>query len=166
MADVPLPLFLEQAKFAERQQPNIFQAFRGKENMNEDRYNLSKLLEVFVVRQLAAEMAPSDPVIINALSPGFCQSTLFRHAPGFLRAVLEIGVRILGRTSEMGSRALMAAAAAGRETHGRYMDNCKLRDPSRFVLSEEGQRVQKRVYDELMEVLEGVQPGVTKNIRA
>lgn len=144
----------------------MFEAFRGRENMNEDRYNLSKLLEVFVVRQLASEMAPSDPVIINALSPGFCQSTLFRHAPGFLRAILEIGVRIIGRTSEMGSRALMAAAAAGRETHGGYMDQCKPRDPSKFVMSEEGQQVQERVYKELMEVLEGVQPGITKNVRA
>lgn len=133
--------------------------------MNEDRYNLSKLLEVFVVRQLASEMAPNDPVIINALSPGFCQSTLFRHAPGFLRAVLEIGVRIIGRTSEMGSRSLLAAAAAGRDTHGRYMDNCKLRDPGPFVLSEEGQQLQERVYNELMEVLEGIQPGITKNVR-
>lgn len=134
--------------------------------MNEDRYNLSKLLEVFIVRQLASEMAPNDPVIINALSPGFCRSTLFRHAPGFLRAILEIGVRIIGRSSEVGSRALMSAAAAGRETHGGYMDNCKPRDPSKFVMSDEGQQLQKRVYNELMEVLEDIQPGITKNVRA
>ena len=134
--------------------------------MNEDRYNTSKLLEVFVVRQLASEMAPNDPVIINALTPGLCRSTLFRHASGFLRAVLEIGVRIIGRTSEVGSRALMSAAAAGKESHGGYMDNCKLRDPGPFVLSEEGVQVQKRLYGELLEVLEDVQPGITKNIRA
>ena len=134
--------------------------------MNEDRYNASKLLEVFIVRQLASEMAPNDPVIINALSPGFCHSTLFRHAPGILRAVLEVGVRIIGRTSEMGSRALMSAATAGKESHGKYMDNCKIRDPSKFVLSEEGVQAQQRVYNELLQILEGIQPGITKNVRS
>lgn len=134
--------------------------------MNEDRYNTSKLLEVFIVRQLASEMALNDPVIINALSPGLCRSSLFRHSGGFLRAVLEIGVRIIGRTSEVGSRSLMSAAAGGKETHGGYMDNCKLRDPGPFVTGEEGKQVQKRVYDQLLEVLEGVQPGITKNVRA
>ncbi|KAK2599578.1 hypothetical protein N8I77_011319 [Diaporthe amygdali] len=154
------------AKFSERHQPKIFEAFKGKENMNEDRYNTSKLLEVFIVRQLASEMASNDPVIVNALSPGFCNSTIFRHAPWLLQGVLQVAVRLIGRTSEMGSRTLMSAAAASRETHGRYMDNCKLRDPSKFVLSEEGAQVQERVYKELMEVLEGIQPGITKNVRA
>lgn len=134
--------------------------------MNEDRYNTSKLLEVFIVRQLASEMAPSDPVIMNALTPGLCRSSLFRHSGGFLRAVLEVGVRIIGRTSEVGSRSLMSAAAGGRETHGGYMDNCKLRDPGPFVTGEEGKKIQKRVYDELLEVLEGIEPGITKNVRA
>ncbi|KAI3398722.1 hypothetical protein diail_8761 [Diaporthe ilicicola] len=154
------------AKFAERHQPRIFEAFKGEQNMNEDRYNTSKLLEVFIVRQLASQMAPNDPVIVNALSPGFCNSTIFRNAPWLLQAILQVGLRLIGRTSEMGSRALMSAAAASKETHGRYMDNCKLRDPSRFVLSAEGAQVQERVYNELMEVLEGIEPGVTKNIRA
>lgn len=133
--------------------------------MTEDRYNTSKLLEVLLVRQLASEMAPNDPVIINALTPGLCRTTFFRHAPGLLRAILEIGVRLVGRTAEVGSRCLMAAAAAGRESHGGYMENCKLKGPGPFIESEEGAQLQKRVYDELLQVLEDVQPGITKNIR-
>ncbi|POS74716.1 dehydrogenase/reductase SDR family member 13 [Diaporthe helianthi] len=153
------------AKFSERHQPNIFDAFKGRASMNEDRYNTSKLLEVLIVRQLASEMVPNDPVIINTLTPGLCRSNLFRHSGGLLRALLEIGVRIIGRSSEVGSRCLISAAAGGRETHGGYMENCKLRDPGPFVTSDEGKKVQKRVYVELLEVLEEVEPGITKNVR-
>jgi retinol dehydrogenase 12 len=134
--------------------------------MNEDRYNTSKLLEVLLVRQLASEMEPNDPVIVNALTPGLCRSSLFRHSGGILRAMLEIGVRLIGRTSEVGSRTLLAAAAAGKESHGGYFDNCKLRDPGPFVLSDEGVQIQRRVFDELLEVLEGIQPGIANKIRA
>lgn len=132
--------------------------------MNEDRYNVSKLLPIWIVRELASRMAPSDPVTINCLNPGFCRTDLFRHAPFPLNYFVKLSLRLLGRTSEMGSRTLMAAAAAGRESHGRYMDSCVVRDPSKLVLSEEGKVLQRRVYRELLRVLEGIEPGITKNI--
>lgn len=133
--------------------------------MNEDRYNVSKLLEIYVVRELAARMAPRDPVIVNALNPGFCHTNLFRHAPFPLSYVVGGGLRLLGRSSEVGARTLMSAAAAGRESHGGYMDSCVLRDPSTaLVASAAGADLQRRVYAELMDILEDVQPGVTKNV--
>lgn len=132
--------------------------------MNEDRYNVSKLLEIFVVRELAAKMAPNDPVIINALNPGFCRTDLFRHAPFPLNYIVGGGLRLLGRSSEVGSRTLMSAAAGDKQSHGKYMDSCVLREPSTLVLSTEGQELQRRVYSELMDILEDIQPGVTKNV--
>lgn len=132
--------------------------------MNEDRYNTSKLLPIWIVRELAARMPSNDPVIINALNPGFCRTDLFRHAPFPLQYIVKLGLRFLGRTSEMGSRTLMAAAAAERESHGGYMDSCVLREPSKLVTGSEGVTLQTRVYNELMEILEDIQPGITKNI--
>lgn len=133
--------------------------------MNEDRYNVSKLLEIFVVRELAVRMDPNDPVIVNSLNPGFCQTDLFRHAPFPLSYIVQGGLRLLGRSSEVGSRTLMAAAAGDKQTtHGKYMDSCVVRDPSALVVSKEGEEVQRRVYSELMDILEGVQAGVTKNV--
>lgn len=132
--------------------------------MNEDRYNTSKLLPIWIVRELAARMPSNDPVIINALNPGFCRTDLFRHAPFPLHYIVKLGLRFLGRTSEMGSRTLMAAAAAERESHGGYMDSCVLREPSKLVTGSEGMALQTRVYNELLEILEDIQPGITKNI--
>lgn len=132
--------------------------------MNEDRYNTSKLLPIWIVRELAAQLPPNDPIIINSLNPGFCNTDIFRHAPFALRFIIRSGLQILGRTSEMGSRTLMAAAAAQRQSHGKYMDSCVLREPSSLVVSEEGRALQKRVYTELMDTLEDIEPGITRNI--
>lgn len=64
----------------------------------------------------------------------------------------------------MGSRTLVAAASAGPETHGMYMVDCKVRDPSAWVRSPQGEKTQAKVWIELLEILEGIQPGIGKNI--
>ena len=64
----------------------------------------------------------------------------------------------------MGSRTLVAAATAGPNSNGIYMTNCKLGEVSRWVRSEKGKEVQRKFYDELLDILEGIEPGVTKNI--
>lgn len=155
---------MEQAKFPQRNESDIFESFKGDKNMSEDRYNTSKLLPIWLVRELESRMAPNDPVIVNCINPGFCRTSLFRHAASPLNYIVEFAVRLLGRTPEMGSRTLMAGAAAGRESHGKYMDSCEVRDPSKLVLSDEGAGLQKRVYEELLRVLETIEPGVTKNV--
>lgn len=156
---------LAQAAFAERQEPQIFDAFKTDKYMSEDRYMTSKLLEIWFVRELASRMAPNDPVIINCLNPGLCVSEIHRHTTFPLNYIFWLPTRLLGRATEMGSRTLLAAAAADKRSHGRYMDNCVVRDPGKFVLSEEGQVFQRRVYDELLQILETIQPGITKNVK-
>ena len=64
----------------------------------------------------------------------------------------------------MGSRTLVAAACAGEESHGMYMTDCQVGEVSPWARSEKGREAQRRVYEELMGVLEGIEPGVTKNI--
>jgi hypothetical protein len=93
-----------------------------------------------------------------------CKSQLFRDVDVFSRYAVGFAMLLIGRTMEHGSRALMAAVAAGRESHGKYVDSGKVDDPSAFVMSEEGKATQKRVWDELMEILEGIEPGVTANV--
>ena len=76
-----------------------------------------------------------------------------------------MGKKLIGRTTEMGSRTLVDAAGAAREkSHGKYLVDCKVREPSRWVRSEKGGEVQERVYVELMGILEGIEKGVTGNI--
>lgn len=133
--------------------------------MSEDRYNTSKLLPVWAVRELGTRMPANNGVIVNCVNPGFCRTTLFRHATFPLNYVVRLTLLCLGRSSEMGSRTLMAAAAAGRHSHGQYMDSCVVRDPRQLVLSQEGMVLQKRIYEELLEVLEGIQRNVSHNVK-
>lgn len=64
----------------------------------------------------------------------------------------------------MGSRTIVAAAAAGDESHGGYMSNCVVVKPGEWVLSDEGEKTGERVWKELLDVLESIQPGISKNI--
>ena len=103
-------------------------------------------------------------MILNTLTPGFCYSELMRHAVFPLNLLAWVGKRLIGRSTEMGSRTLVTAASAGEESHGKYMTDCLVREPSRWVRSEEGKEAQKRVYKELLMILEEIEPGVMKNI--
>jgi NAD(P)-dependent dehydrogenase (short-subunit alcohol dehydrogenase family) len=127
-----------------------------------DRYSVSKLLEVFVVRQLVADSAPEGySVIINLMNPGFCHSTLMREV-GALQYVLKA---IMGaRTTEVGARTLVSAASFSADSHGQYMTDSAIDKPSPFVRSDEGAKTQKRVWSELKECLEKIQPGILGNI--
>ena len=158
-----------QSKMAERHEDSIFEALKKNDKKYmENRYQTSKLLEVFTVRSLAKQMGTgphaNEPVILNAVNPGLCHSSLSREVKGIRRLIFETMKFLLARTTEVGSRTLVTAAGAGAESYGRYMSNCYVAPPSPFVRSEEGKKTQDRVYKELMEILEKIQPGVTKNI--
>ncbi|KAL5359250.1 hypothetical protein BJX96DRAFT_183631 [Aspergillus floccosus] len=126
------------------------------------RYPVSKLLAVLAIREMVARLR-DDAVVVNMLNPGFCHSQLARDAPGVGIKVMKM---LLARSTEEGSRTLVAGAAAGDESHGEYMENGVVAPDavSAFVRSEEGARMQRRVWGEIVEVLEGVEPGVTGNL--
>lgn len=82
---------------------------------------MSKLLEVFYCRELAKYSQESGKpfVVINYLNPGLCHSQLARDS-GMGLAIFKF---FFARTTEVGSRTLVAAAAAGAESHGQYQSN-------------------------------------------
>lgn len=131
-----------------------------------DRYNVSKLLEILIIRELAPAMTASRKaeVILNTLTPGFCQSDLLRHAMFPLDILAWLGKRLIARSAEVGSRTLVHAAGSGDETHGKYLVDCKVGDVSSKIRCEKGDEVQKRVYGELLKVLEGIHRGISENI--
>ena len=153
-----------QARFPERHQPSIFAAFKDPSTMSDDRYNTTKLLIVLLAREMAVRLPlgeNNDP-IINVVTPGFCKSKISRNLPTMGRLSVGAFLAVIGRTTEVGSRTLVAAATAGRESHGGYMESCRVAEPSGFVRSEEGREVQRRVWGELMKVLEGLEAGCTR----
>lgn len=136
--------------------------------MAPDRYQTSKLLEIFLVRQLAQEMSKptsnSKGVILNTLNPGFCRTALFRDNKFPASIFLAFTSRLIGRSAEVGSRIIVDAAAGGPETHGEWLDTFEIREPSAYVRSDEGKKMQLKLYDELMEILNRIEPGLAKNI--
>jgi NAD(P)-dependent dehydrogenase (short-subunit alcohol dehydrogenase family) len=137
-------------------------------NMNDEskanmaaRYPTSKLMEVYIVREMAARK-PADkyPVTINMLNPGLCHSELGREGS----IALKIMKFLLARTTEEGSRTLVHATGAGSETHGEYLSDCKITETATVVRSAEGQKAQKRLWDELMAKLDKIVPGVSGNL--
>jgi hypothetical protein len=70
---------------------------------------------------------------------------------------------LLGRSTEVGSRTLVHAASQGEETHGKYLEDCKIGETVPWIRSEEGEQVQSRVWDELLQKLEKIKPGISSN---
>lgn len=149
-------------KFPFWNEPDIFASLDdpSKSPMSE-RYSVSKLLEVLVVRHIAPKLEGSG-VVLNMLNPGLCHSELARDA-GWGLAILKF---FFARTTEVGSRTLVAAANAGEESHGKYMDDSRVSETelSPFVRSVEGGEAGARVWEELRGILEGIQPGVVGDL--
>jgi retinol dehydrogenase-12 len=144
---------------------SIFDILNQNKNMP-DRYNASKLLEVFASRQMVADhMQPISPelpypVITNFVNPGFCHSDLMREMH-FIGLIIKFIMR--ARTTEVGSRTLVHATHAGPESHGEYLGDCMVKPVAPFVTSDEGKKFQVRWWKELTAKLEGVHPGLMKN---
>lgn len=93
------------------------------------RYGVTKLLEVLAVRELASVITLSEKprVILNCVTPGACHSDFGRERSGWLQlASFAVAKFLLARTTEVGSRTLVAGAEAGEESHGEYMADGKV----------------------------------------
>jgi NAD(P)-dependent dehydrogenase (short-subunit alcohol dehydrogenase family) len=149
-------------QFPQQKEPSIFKALADASKYNVDEgYPNSKLLEVLVVRELAPKLANSG-VILNMLNPGLCHSGLNRNGSWIL-AFMKL---FIARSTEVGSRTLVAAGVAGPESHGKYMSDGKVNEDalSEFARSKDGEEAGQRVWKELSEILEGIDPGVTRNL--
>lgn len=160
-----LTLGLGQTYFPERKADEILNRLKVKENYYE-RYNTTKLMQLMAMRKLAqaADASGKGRVVINSLDPGLCRTQLFRGLPFPFNWVLGPALAVFGRTAEMGSRTLMAAAFGDYETHGRWMANCKLHSWPPVMAGAEGERVMDKLWGELAEHLEGMEPGVMDNV--
>jgi hypothetical protein len=105
----------------------IFARLNNKETADMTmRYPLSKLLVLFGVRAFAnrLENGKEPLVIINTPNPSWCKSQLMRESSG---PVYRFGQRVLARSTEEGSRALVHGILCGKESNGQYLDNCQVK---------------------------------------
>jgi retinol dehydrogenase-12 len=154
-------------KFLPGKGTSIFEAVKNDHDMRL-RYYDTKLMQVFAARELARRLKDSRKplVVFNMVDPGFCQSGLLREKGWELpvRMMMEVADKVLARSSDMGARTYIMAASAGPESHGMYLEDCKLSTPSPFVETEEGKMLQDRIWEELVVILEQAVLGVCENI--
>jgi NAD(P)-dependent dehydrogenase (short-subunit alcohol dehydrogenase family) len=79
-----------------------------------------------VVRHLAALIPVSRTgVVINLVCPGVCKTEITRNVPANVQKDIAHQLEQFGRTAEDGSRTLIHAAVAGRESHGCFLQSCE-----------------------------------------
>ncbi|KAG7444404.1 NAD(P)-binding protein [Guyanagaster necrorhizus] len=144
---------------------NILATLSSKEyctpsNMQSERYNLTKLLNVFFTRSLQSRLPES--IIVNAINPGFCESELRRSltTTWYMAFADWAMVKLIGYTTEEGSRQLVWAAVGGGEEEnslrGGYVSFSKIVEVSDFAISERGLKAQEKIWDELVDILSKV----------
>ncbi|KAK6519944.1 hypothetical protein TWF506_000238 [Arthrobotrys conoides] len=147
----------------EKVEGDILESIGTKKNsVMSDRYQESKLLQLYAVRQLASLNPVSKTgVIINYINPGLCYSELNRNAPFIRRTLINLLRLFFARSTEIGSRTLLAGAFAGEESHGKYSSECVVKDHyvPEWMTNESGRRIQQRVWDSLTKKLNAIQPG-------
>ena len=87
-------------------------------------------------------------------------STLYRDQ-SLVSQVFRFVLRwTVGRSTEVGARTLVYGVSAGPESHGQYMSDGQNQDVEKWIYSDMGKKVQKKGFEQTMDVLEGRRPGV------
>ncbi|CAF9934461.1 MAG: hypothetical protein HETSPECPRED_009229 [Heterodermia speciosa] len=113
---------------------NTFQLLNDekKAKMN-DRYYVSKLLQILLGRELAKRLgdprrrsAGASRIILNSFTPGYCFSGLTEKAHSVTAFGFWLLKKATARSTEVGGRTLVAAIAKGEESHGKYLNDCEV----------------------------------------
>jgi retinol dehydrogenase-12 len=125
------------------------------------------MIELLVMRELATQMSNSKQegdVVTSIINPGFVDTSIMRHASkGFAFFVSGLK-KLMSRTAEEGGRTLVFAAYGGKETHGKYLDDCTVGKVSTYIVSEDAAETQKKLWKELSVKLEKIEPGIMEDI--
>ncbi|KAJ7180956.1 hypothetical protein C8R46DRAFT_1345135 [Mycena filopes] len=145
------------AQFPEKDAPEILKALNDEsKSIKRDRYPTSKLLVILYTRAMA-ELKAAEGVIVNVGDPGLCISSI--GAEYNLGAFAMFLVRRIAWTTTKGSLNLVYAALKPTPS-GSYISSCELRPTVPWSTSEDGIRVQKKVWNEMVEVWSAASPDV------
>lgn len=153
--------------FPQQNLPDIFDALNDEHTADMmDRYNVSKLMQILLLRHLTRSIITDRhayPVIINCVTPGLCKTDLVKDM-GLMPVLFK---KALGRKLEVGSRTLVnATSLVGEASMGEYIIDDHVEEPSVFARSQKGDEVAKRVWGELIVLLEAECPGIARGILA
>ncbi|CAI6100754.1 unnamed protein product [Clonostachys chloroleuca] len=146
----------------------VFEGLNDSKRADMDkRYAVTKLVEMFAVRQFASLYPVTETgVIVNMTAPGLCSTGLGHDARPFTRIWVNTARAMMARTAEEGSRAILFGAVANEESHGKLLAGCKIKDywvPD-WVTNKDGQQLQEKIWAELAGRLEETSPGCLSQI--
>ncbi|KAF7561189.1 hypothetical protein G7046_g2949 [Stylonectria norvegica] len=122
-------------------------------------YHITKLLVMYVMHQIS-ESTPTNEVVVLSVCPGLCKSDIARDGSFFLRKLDGVWKSLFARTAEEGSRTYVSGAALGPEASGQFWTHDRLAKQGLLVTSEEGKELRRRIWGELIEVLEKRNPQI------
>ena len=94
------------------------------------------------IRERAGKL-DREQVVVNLISPAWFKTNLFRIDDGGFGG--RIGLRLIGRAGEEGSKTLVYAIVAGARMHEIHVSEGRTKSWSTFVQSAAGQETQKRL---------------------
>lgn len=125
------------------------------------------MLQIYSTIKLSAIIDPlntkdPNPIVINSVDPCFCKTGLSGELTGAPKVFFKVFEGIAARSAEEGSRLVVQAASASRETHGLYMRGGKVQkyDP----IAEDDKKA-TYVWKLLCEKMEQLQPGILQNLQ-
>ncbi|KAG4440815.1 hypothetical protein IFR05_003687 [Cadophora sp. M221] len=158
------------AKFDERNCDEVIEALNDKARWEEsqaiptERYAVSKLLMHYMAYEmvrLTPTIKEEPAVIVNIVNPGFCKSELMNHEPGRL-FLLEAMHFLVARTTEEGSKTIVDGAVRGIDSHGKFIEHQKFAPVGKLVFSEEGTKLRRKIWHEVLEILVPAVPAVER----
>ena len=147
--------------FKARDSPNIFEALNDPANWDGPaRYSTSKLMEVFLARELAERVNSTTPQIgICTVNPGMCRSDLANELTAniIIKAIFTVVTAIFARTTAQGGGVLNHAALCDLDLNkGEYLSECQIAATAKLVTGPDGKKIQEKLWDELMAIFDGL----------
>ncbi|KAJ7794075.1 hypothetical protein B0H14DRAFT_3497401 [Mycena olivaceomarginata] len=126
-----------------------------------DRYPTTKLFDLFLAREIS-KLPQAEGVVINVVDPGLCRSDITRDEK--LGAVGMFFMRNIGWPTSKGAINLIWAQLTATPP-GAFISSCEIRQPPAWTTKKDGLLIQKKVWNEMVEVWKGVSPDVENILR-
>ncbi|KAH7356822.1 hypothetical protein BKA65DRAFT_215551 [Rhexocercosporidium sp. MPI-PUGE-AT-0058] len=154
-------------------QKDIFTFFNQEENWPKgrpDMYAISKLLIqycVLEISKLAVDRDGNVQVIVNPTCPGLVKTSLARdyRTNVIMSTAVDAFMTVIAKSTEVGAVRLVVPALTTKEENGKYISDSQSHEDylavvQKNLLSPEGQKMQKMVWEEVLCILEQKVPEV------
>lgn len=103
-------------------------------------------------------------VTINMANPGRGKGNFADKVTDALTGTIGFGHWIAADRTEVGLGALLAGATGGLLSHGQFLSDSKIIQAASWIYSERGQRLQEKVYEQTMMMLQQRKPGIERDL--